>query len=740
MATNPNKLRTESFDILKVKPVFYAADTGFYIARTDKGTIVVNGAIIPIQGNVKALGEWVVDKKFGKQFKARRVFFTDPQSAIQVMFGAGFLHGIKQAKAENLLVTLGERVFEVLNAAVDGTKVSWNDTVISGKTILLMVSGIGKVNVEEILESWKERRETFEYLITATMAGLTVKQFKTAEKLIGLDDMKDWILNNPYKLSILPGFSWDDVDAINDLVWEGKTPLPHNSTTRLYAALREVIERHSFSGHMAMPWSGAIIQAGILSDTDKNFLWNAVKDGLADEGLLAFNIGDEAMITTEKSYRIEYETAEMLVALATAKPRYDKAPADIDVSKFSDLNLAEKQKEAIKMALANNVSVITGGPGMGKTTILKVVLDILDKYGISYTLCAPTGKASRRMQESTGRKAATLHRELHIGGDPLMMSTDYLFIDEWSMGSASMQHQVLKLIPLGCSVVFIGDADQLPPVSAGEPLMQMLESGIIASTRLDVIYRQGANSGIISAAHDIINGRIPQTSDSKDFIVENVNGQGAFPMIQKYVNYLASLGIRRDDIAILTSVNTGDLGRQKLNWLMQEYYNPNGQRILNSKLRVGDRVIQLKNTYELGEEGIMNGQTGIVIAAGEGKSISDIFDKKNDDDEVCMIVEFDGEVVGVTEDQSATIELANALTVHKTQGSQFRAVIFVVPLTRDSHMTRQLLYTGVTRAAEFCFCLVQGQAMQAHVGNEVKLRRFSMLGHLINVYAKEHAL
>lgn len=750
----------KDFDILKRRPIYFNQKTGYYIALAEEGTLVVQSIVMPVQGRVTALGEWIEDKKYGRQFKSSKVFFKDPQAAIEIIIGSGFLNGIKESKAAELVNTLGQHIFEVLDASVDGTDVKWRGSVVPGKFVLRTVKGIGPIVIEQVVDSWRERRGDIRYAITAVQAGLSMRQYRVAMDEIGGETLQDWILNSPYKLSTLSFFDWTTVDALAHVEWEGKVAIPHNSPMRLAAAVREVITRYSGQGHMAMPFPLAINHATALAQPTVNF-WNTIAEHLDEEGLIVFNSQDADMITTKKLFEIEKKAAEKLVLLINAKPRFDQPPMNISPADFSKFELSQEQLDGVDMAIHNNISVLTGGPGCGKTFCTNIILNILDKYGISYTLCAPTGKAARRMKEATGRDAATLHREFHIGGDTINLTTNYLILDEVSMVSAEMMKQVLELVNPGQRIVFVGDSDQLPPVGPGEPLMQML-STFIPQTKLKVIYRQAENSGIITAAHQINTGIVPQSSPNGDFIIDQVSEQSLFQKVNESVKHFESLGIPKDDILVLTPLNKGPLGRFLLNKTIQDFDNPvvnapqqqslmdmwsaantgvqieeetrseRGMAIPGTFFRIGDKVIQTKNNYEMGDEGIMNGQVGTIVGANLGAG-SDMFSKEDS----FMVVDFEGELVDVTDSQAALLDLAYVLTIHKTQGSQFHAIVCVVPLTREDFMLRQLIYTGVTRAAKYCKLLVQGDALHRYVKNESKLRRFSMLAGLIEAFQKE---
>jgi|GEM_PF-3715976 len=737
-------IKFEEFEITTDKPIFYNPENGFYVTRTDKGVIKVESAIMKATGRIVAQGEWIVHPKFGQQFAAKRIFFPNKEAALANMLSSGYLHGVKAEKAKEITKLLGARLSEVLDACLENKDVEWRGATLPAKFVVKMAKGVGPIVLEGIIESWRAKRELFKYAIVATQAGLTMKEFKCAAGTIGHETLVKWIETSPYSLSIIPSFTWVLVDAIASLEWEGKVKIDHNDPTRLCAAIRETIKIYSNLGHMACPIKIAIEEAEKLA-TPTVPLWATVKDLLESEGIVGYEKDGLSYITTKELFDIELDTAKKIVALQSSESEFwngihtEVLSPEFDPQNFAPkgMTLSEKQSEAVIMSLSNMVSVLTGGPGTGKTAVTRVILNALDRYGITYTLCAPTGKAARRMQESTGRRAATLHKTFKLGfGAGEMLATQFLIIDEVSMVSSSMLQMVLEAVQIGKAVLFIGDADQLPPIGAGEPLLQMIESAAVPSTRLDQIFRQAANSGIIIAAHDVNHGKVPATSEGRDFIVRYTpNRNELSDIVMKAVAWISETHkMDIQDIAVLTPLNDDPhIGRKYLNKRFQEKYNPEGIVIVGTPFRIGDRVMQIKNDYAIGAEGIMNGQTGKVLS-GKSERIPlvevDLLDEEPDED-AFMTIDFDNEIVSVTEQQTAQIVLSYAMTIHKTQGSQFPAVVCAVP--RSSHMEiRQIVYTALTRAEKICVLVVEDGALERSVKNEVKLRRQSVFGGMLD--------
>lgn len=742
-------MQNELHEVTILKQRHFDEKTGFYIATLGTGdSIKVNGAILPVTGDVTVLGYWNDDPKYGRQLIAKQIYFKDPAAATAILLANGFLTGIKRSKALQISITLGSRIFEILEACIqDDPKdqnVEWRGQVLPASFVLMSVKGIGPSVYEQVIASYRKRRTHLGSAVIAIQAGLNMRQYRAALQEIGNDALIEYINKEPYKLSVVSWFNWETVDAIAQLKWEGKTPVPHDSPARLAAAMREVIHRqNSDDGHMSMPIIPAITEARKLATPNVD-LWKTIADKTKEEGLLTLKSEGVEWITTKKLFDMENIAARNFIGILTAKPKFlNKIDiSKIDVQKFAKFELAPEQKEAVLQALTENISVTCGGPGTGKTTaFLNTLLNIFDKLGVTYTLCAPTGKAAIRMSEATGRGASTLHREFRLFApeDLSPLCTDYLIVDESSMISAEIMKMLSEVVEPGRRIVFIGDSDQLPPVGPGEPLLQFLNTPCIPSVKLKTIFRQGANSGIITAAHDINQGIDPKDSPNGDFVIQHVSETTIFNEVVRCIGDYAALGLTESEIMVITPINgkkdDAGFGRIALNNRMQEHYNPTGTKIRGTFFRIGDPVIQTKNDYDIN---IMNGQIGTIVwAKDNAEEVDAMFDEEN---EKAMIkVHFEGEdkETPITPAQVLYLQLAYALTIHKTQGSQYKAVIMIAPYVYKKFFLRQLVYTGITRAEQFCTVLNQGNALHSYVINEEKLRRMSLFSKMLTHYYGE---
>ncbi len=350
----------------------------------------------------------------------------------------------------------------------------------------------------------------------------------------------------------------------------------------------------------------------------------------------------------------------------------------------------------------------------------------MDEHGITYTICAPTGAAKSRITEVTGRPAHTLHKYFQFNRDdidPIYLQTDYIFIDEGSMNDLYLFYMTVDRVYPGQRIIIIGDANQLPPVSPGEPLMQMIDAGI-PTTFLKTIYRN--QGGIVQAAHAILSGKLPVVEKGENFMVVKETEFGAKKRIKAAIEWLMKeKGFAFDDIQVLTPVNRGPCGRGELNEFLQSTFNLEPE-IPETKFRIGDRVVHTKNNYDLN---VMNGEIGKVLSPDEDDNDSPF----GSTDDYALSVEFklQDESVGYEKDDLDELQLAFASTVHKFQGQEVPAVILVMPPTAANFYLKQLPYTGITRAKKFCIVIDVGNSFSQYVLSKISTRRLDMLGYFL---------
>lgn len=732
---------TEQLDIV-IEKIFYRAPlTGFFVAECSLASDelhsfkIIGVSEFVTHGRAIVQGEWQTSPQYGKSFKVAEVHYKHPEDVVKGLLGSGIVKYVKDEMADRLVDHFGEGVLDALDAAVNSDL---------GKQNLRAVKGVGPRNVKDITESWAESRKWARSCIVAMRSGLTLRQAKNAYKAFG-NDFEEIVVNKPYRLSMVNGITFTAADKVARAQWRGKTPIPLDSPMRYAAAVREVLRLGESEGHLCLPADECYQGAANLIDATKPIRM-VVEPVMGEEGLVQWN----GWLYQDSNFHMETETAEHIRRLQKAEwgnfPTWEQAAPLLD--EVATVPLSDDQRAAIQLVFEQKVVVITGGPGTGKTTILSTILKLLDRFEIESTLAAPTGKAARRMTESTGHSASTLHRLLAIQTGLLnTVSTSFFAIDETSMVYADLMHTTLQQCSDKVHVLMIGDVDQLPPVGAGEPFYQIIQSGEVAIARLTTIHRQGRDSGIIQIAHQINKGHVATNNgDFDDVAVWQISANQALKekaMIA--VDRLLAKGHDLDDIAILTPVNGSDYGQEEINRALQAKYNPGAFPLKGCIFKESDPVMQIRNNYQLGDEGIMNGQVGRVVwvrtteseklalerLAQEGAStFDDDFEKKMP---TVVKVEYMGEsrLVEYIRDQLIELRLAYGMTIHKSQGSEYPVVVQLVPVVRESFMLRQLVYTGATRAKKFLALIVVQDALNMCARNENRLRRNTNLAQML---------
>lgn len=691
--------------------VFESADTGFFVARLERpgrpgvATIVGNAIAISPGESVRLHGRWIEDARFGRQFQIHRYEVVLPTTVqgIAAYLGSGLIHGVGPKMAERIVQRFGLETLQVIEQSPSRLK---------------EVEGIGPKRIARIHEAWKRQQAVQHIMVFLQGHGIGIKQAIRIYKHYG-DKAVAVIRADPYRLAgDIAGVAFKTADAVARSVG-----IAEDDPRRIAAAVAFVLGQAGVEGHCFLPAPELLSRTstllGLPVETVEAAAALAAGAGIVREGEGVYL---EAMQAAEAS------VAGALERLLTAPPplvSIDVARAIPWIEQTTGVALAEQQREAVRQAVARKVLVITGGPGTGKTTVLKGMLAMFEKKNLLMTLAAPTGRAAKRMEDATGRTASTIHRLLafsprfggfsHNADNPL--ETDLLVVDEASMVDVQLMAALLAALPDAARLILVGDVDQLPSVGAGNVLFDIIASTAIPVVRLETVYRQAAESGIITNAHGINRGVYPSFNDRDCFFVERRDGVAARETVIELVTRRIPQKFGLDpvrDIQVLAPMHKGDCGVAALNGALQEALNPRGRPVPRMPWRVGDKVMQTRNNYDLD---VFNGDVGLVA--------------KCEEDAGEVQIDFEDRSVVYGLDEADDLVLAYAATVHKSQGSEYPAV--VVPLLPQFYvmLQRNLLYTAVTRARSLLILVGDPKALARAVKNADVARRHTRLAERI---------
>ncbi|MCL1987199.1 MAG: ATP-dependent RecD-like DNA helicase [Firmicutes bacterium] len=741
----------EHFDINGTveRIIFRKAEDGFTVAlmvaqmpdSNEEESVICTGYIpeIEVGENLLITGKWTNHPKHGQQISiiyAEKHVKTTADS-MEKYLASGIISGIGQAMAKRIVATFGESTFDV---------------ILETPEKLAEVRGITPAkaqNIAEVFHSKAEQRKTMlalqEYGISPIYAMKIYQRYKEATLSI--------IKNNPYKLA-------DDIDGIGfkkaDNIAQS-IGFSFAEPFRIAAGIVFSLKEAASNGHIFLPLSMLVHEATQLLQVDSSIISNVIKKMQMEQTLYCESFQDETAVFLNYYYYSEVNVARRLFELAEVVPQSKKQSirqiAEESAKAFEQetaMQLSKDQFDAIVEANLNGVLVITGGPGTGKTTTIKTIIQVLSSRGLNIELAAPTGRAAKRIAETTNRNAKTIHRLL----EPMFsmddsrqtfqrdednpIETDVLIIDEASMIDIFLMNSLLKALTPGTRLIMVGDVDQLPPVGAGNVLKDIIASGCIKVVRLTEIFRQMQNSAIIMNAHKINHGEYPVLNErDNDFFFIKRNEQDSviseiLDLISKRLpNYI---NIDSLDIQVLTPMRKSNLGVFKLNQFLQSYLNPAsaGKKEVEFRqviFRENDKVMHIKNNYELAWQiwdefnnvvdegsGVFNGDTGKIIEITN----------------TVLIVLFDDNRRVVYDiSQIGELELAYAITVHKSQGSEYPAVIIPIHSGPSLLFNRNLLYTAVTRAKKLCVIVGIPQALFRMIDNNQELLRYTTLSQRI---------
>ncbi|MBR1560588.1 MAG: ATP-dependent RecD-like DNA helicase [Clostridia bacterium] len=671
-------------------------------------------------------GEIVEHKDYGRQIKVVGYEATRPQtkSGVERFLASGLIKGVRKAMAKQIVAYFGARTLDVLESEPER---------------LTEVPGIGRKKAAMIAQSFAEHNGMRGTLMFLQEYGLTPALSLKVYRAYG-DTTERVLRSNPYRLADeIAGVGFRTADDIAMRLGFGR-----ESEFRLRSGIKYALtEAANGAGHMYLPAGVLVDQACRMLDAEAALVERELRALLIEDQLIAEKVGDDDAVYLPRYHRAERDTARLLVKqLRSIKPprfsdgELERLVADYEAGE--GVALCAQQREAVLAAAKEGICIITGGPGTGKTTSINLIIRVMRRLG-AVELCAPTGRAARRMSEATGCPAQTIHRLLEYSGegqgfmknadDPL--DADVVIVDEMSMVDIFLMKSLLSALRPGTRLILVGDADQLPSVGAGNVLRDLIAADALRVVRLTEIFRQAGQSQIVLNAHLVNRGEYPviRVRDT-DFFLERKDTpvQAAASTVAlvrtRLPNYMGFDALR--DIQVMAPMKRGEVGVFHLNELLQAALNPPGRDVPELQhgqtvFRRGDKVMQVRNNYDLawergGEEGdgVFNGDIGYVIAV----------DRK----ERALVVEFDdGRVAEYDEGLLDDLELAYCMSVHKSQGSEFDAVVLPLVSGPPMLMTRNLLYTAITRAKRLVVLVGREGCVRQMVDNNHITRRYSAL-------------
>jgi exodeoxyribonuclease V alpha subunit len=711
---------------------YHNDENGFCVLRTkarghrDLITVVGHAAAVTAGEWITATGEWVNDRTHGRQFKARFLRSSAPTSAdgIEKYLSSGMIRGIGPVYGKKLVRAFGEKVFDVIEASPDR---------------LREVGGIGPVRAASIVSAWAEQKAVREIMVFLHSHGVGTSRAVRIFKTYGADAIQV-MTANPYRLARdIRGIGFKTADAIAMRLGIEKTAIVRVRSGISYA-LTEAMDE----GHCGLPTAELLPLAERLLEVPEDLIRTALGLELRDGTVVADRVRDTECTFLAGLHRAERAVAERVQTLNTGAPpwpRIDPEKALPWIERRTSLTLAASQRAAVQLALLSKVLVVTGGPGVGKTTIVNAILRILAAKGMKLLLCAPTGRAAKRMNETTGMEARTIHRLLEV--DPRtgrfrrdadnQLDCDLLVIDETSMVDVLLMHALLKAVPDGAALLIVGDVDQLPSVGPGQILADVIASGAVPVVRLTEVFRQAAKSRIIVNAHRINQGQMPELGkpeeESDFYFVPADDPENAVARIVELVKTRIPRRFGLDvirDIQVLCPMNRGGVGARSLNVELQAALNPASERKVERfgwTFASGDKIMQIENDYD---KEVYNGDIGY---------IADV-----DPDVGELTAKFDDRLVTYGIGELDSVVPAYAATIHKSQGSEYPAVVIPVMTQHYPMLQRNLLYTGITRGKRLVVLVGQKRAVAIAVRSVSGRRRWSKLGEWLRPATRQHPM
>ena len=696
--------------------LFEAPDSDYRVFRlhdeADDATYTVTGhGTKPLVGDrLEIKGHWVQHKRYGRQFAADGWSRIIPESVdgIERFLGSGAVKGLGPALAHRVVAAFGKDTMKILER--DPQR-------------LLEVEGIGPKKLAVITESFYEEKQVNDIAYDLEQHGVAGRYAGRLLQKYG-DDVHYVLTEEPYRMiAEIDGIGFKTADQMA-LAYG----MDRQDPQRLSAGLTYVLQTMTQNGHVCIPDAELVRRAAFILQADALGLHDILKEAIEVGQLCTADFQGTVYVYTPEAYEEENYIARRIQDMAAMKPLAMKTHVQLFLDRWQDschFELADKQREAVEKSLESGMTVITGGPGTGKTTVVQTIIRLAEQEGLRILLCAPTGRAAKRLAETTQRKAKTIHRLLIPDGrqgriqvfeynETKLLPADLVIVDEVSMLDMEMMYHLLSALKPQCRCILVGDADQLPSVGAGAVLHDIIASGQVPVVRLDTIFRQQEGGRIVTNAHLINSGRLPVVNEDPEFRFVEIEdeAQGAEKISALYNSELLETG-DKFAVQVLSPMYKNPCGVDNLNQLIQGRFNPpaEGKGELKGKnviFRVGDKVMQKHNDYE---KGVFNGDIGEIFAIQK-----DMFYVRYPEQDV----KYEGQEVD-------EITLAYAITVHKSQGSEYHTVIMVLVNSHAIMLQRNLFYTAVTRAKRKVILVGSKRAVQTAVQNQRTSRRFTLL-------------
>lgn len=721
--------------------IFHNEENGYTVCsvESEEEEIVCVGILLGVHPgeNVKIIGSWVNHPIYGRQLQIDMYEKTIPKTedGIEKYLSSGVIKGIGPGLSKRIVKKFGLNTFYIFEE-------EWER--------LEEVKGISRQKALQIGEIFHEQRELRRAILFLQDYGIAPSYALKIYKQYG-EGTIDIVKSNPYRLAEdIFGIGFKMADKIAETIG-----IDGDSPHRIKAGIKYILNQYSSNGHTYMPREQLLKDSYALLEIPEELIENGIIELQMYKEIRQEKIEEIEAVYLSSFYYGEMNVARMLVDFSNLKKETESQGIEERINKLEkekNIKLAKEQREAIKQAITEGVLIITGGPGTGKTTTINAIITLLEEEEFEVTLAAPTGRAAKRMTEATGKEAGTIHRLLEISfieednrkqiferNEERPLETDVIIIDEMSMVDILLMNSLLKAVAPGTRLIFVGDVDQLPSVGPGNVLKDIIRSGIIKVVRLTEVFRQARESAIVMNAHRINNGEYPLLNEKeKDFFfIKRSMQEEVIETIKQLVLQRLPSFVKCDplkDIQILTPMRKSSLGVTNLNTILQKTLNPPSKKKKEKKYRMcifreGDKVMQIKNNYNIPWK-IYN-ELGIRIDEGVGifNGDSGIIEEIDEDAQTLTVIFDDMKMVEYDFGQLDELELAYAVTIHKSQGSEYPLVIIPIHSGPPMLMNRNLLYTAVTRAKKLVVIVGVTSMLYRMVDNNREINRYSSLSY-----------